>query len=311
LPVSRYGAAASGDSGASWSLLQVARDVLTSVRVNVRKLIPQLWEAHPTATSVGAAATSELGGGDGGGELGLLRLPIEVLIGLDTRLRATAGGPYAACQLRAASKALRCRLPPLGGVAAERIYLAELGTKLADEEASWVEKHEKAKWDHHRKAAKAAEVAHVAAEEETTEEEVAAEEEKAEEEKAAALAAARKLVDEADGVETVTLDPTAHAAAAAFVEAEQRRTAPVVAFNPWCRLVLETAQDYKTGMSFEAAAFAALYKLVEAKVVLVLSTAGAIAQNAKRLYVGENDVTLALNLTLASGGTLRSQLLAT
>ena len=61
-----------------------------------------------------------------------------------------------------------------------------------------------------------------AAEEEDSEEE-ATEEEKAEKEKEAALAAARKLVDEAEGIETVTLDPAAHAAAAAFVDAGTRR----------------------------------------------------------------------------------------
>ena len=68
------------------------------------------------------------------------------------------------------------------------------------------------------------------------------------------------------------------------------------AFLPWWRLVMEAAQDYKLNLKFEMAAFAALYKLVEAKVVRVLATAGAIAQNGRRLYIGEDDVTLALNL---------------
>ena len=76
------------------------------------------------------------------------------------------------------------------------------------------------------------------------------------------LEAARKLVDEAEGIETVTLDPAAHAAAAAFVDAEQRRAAPVIAYLPWARIVCEIAQDYKCDLTFEAAVFAAMYKLV-------------------------------------------------
>ena len=143
-----------------------------------------------------------------------------------------------------------------------------------------------------------------AAKEEDSDEE-ATEEEKAEKakekEKAAALAAARKLVDEAEGIETVTLDPAAHAAAAAFVDAEQRRAAPVIAYLPWARIVCEIAQDYKCDLTFEAAVFAAMYKLVEAKVVGVLAAAGAIAQNAGRMYVCENDVTLAKKLKLKPG----------
>ena len=103
------------------------------------------------------------------------------------------------------------------------------------------------------------------------------------------------------GIETVTLDPAAHAAAAAFVDAEQRRAAPVIAYLPWARIVCEIAQDYKCDLTYEAAVFAAMYKLVEAKVVGVLAAAGAIAQNAGRMYVCENDVTLAKKLKLKPG----------
>ena len=42
-------------------------------------------------------------------------------------------------------------------------------------------------------------------------------------------------------------------------------------------------------------------RLVEAKVVGVLAAAGAIAQNAGRMYVCENDVTLAKKLKLKPG----------
>ena len=118
-------------------------------------------------------------------------------------------------------------------------------------------------------------------EEESTEEEKAKKEK--EKEKAAALAAARKLVDEAEGIETVTLDPAAHAAAAAFVDAEQRRAAPVIAYLPWARIVCEIAQDYKCDLTYEAAVFAAMYKLVEAKVVGVLAAADVVAENAGRM----------------------------
>ena len=44
-----------------------------------------------------------------------------------------------------------------------------------------------------------------------------------------------------------------------------------------------------------------MYKLVEAKVVGVLAAAGAIAQNAGRMYVCEDDVTLAKKLKLKPG----------
>ena len=88
---------------------------------------------------------------------------------------------------------------------------------------------------------------------------------------------------------------------AAFVDAEQRRAAPVIAYLPWARIVCEIAQDYKCDLTYEAAVFAAMYKLVEAKVVGVLAAAGAIAQNAGRMYVCENDVTLAKKLKLKPG----------
>ena len=103
----------------------------------------------------------------------------------------------------------------------------------------------------------------------------------------------------------MTLDPAAHAAAAAFVDAEQRRAAPVIAYLPWARIVCEIAQDYKCDLTYEAAVFAAMYKLVEAKVVGVLAAAGAIAQNAGRMYVCEDDVTLAKKLKLKPGRRCR------
>ena len=82
---------------------------------------------------------------------------------------------------------------------------------------------------------------------------------------------------------------------------EQRRAAPVIAYLPWARIVCEVAQDYKCDLTYEAAVFAAMYKLVEAKIVGVLAAAGAIAQNAGRMYVCENDVTLAKKLSLKPG----------
>ena len=127
-------------------------------------------------------------------EIGLLRLPDELLAMVDAQLRASAGGPFAAVRLRGTCSALRRRLPPITGVAAERLHLAEaIGWKAA-EEAIWVVKHQKAKWEHHLKAEEAAAAAPAvapkltpaAAEEEVSEEE-GTEEEKA---KAAALAAA-------------------------------------------------------------------------------------------------------------------------
>ena len=75
----------------------------------------------------------------------------------------------------------------------------------------------------------------------------------------------------------------------------------MIAYLPWARIVCEIAQDYKCDLTYEAAVFAAMYKLVEAKVVGVLAAAGAIAQNAGRMYVCENDVTLAKKLKLKPG----------
>ena len=54
-------------------------------------------------------------------EPGLLRLPDELLAMVDAQLRASAGGPFAAVRLRGTCSALRRRLPPITGVAAERL----------------------------------------------------------------------------------------------------------------------------------------------------------------------------------------------
>ena len=63
-----------------------------------------------------------------------------------------------------------------------------------------------------------------------------------EKEKAASLAAARKLVDEAEGIETVTLDPAAHAAAAARHPTKTNRTpAPGAAEGWWWKPARHTA----------------------------------------------------------------------
>ena len=60
-------------------------------------------------------------------------------------LRASADGPFAAVRLRGTCSALRRRLPPVSGVAAERLYLAKQGAKQAADEAAWLAAHEKAK----------------------------------------------------------------------------------------------------------------------------------------------------------------------
>ena len=97
----------------------------------------------------------------------------------------------------------------------------------------------------------------------------------------------------------MTLDPAAHGWRCSSTPAAPRRAGDRL--PPWARIVCEIAQDYKCDLTYEAAVFAAMYKLVEAKVVGVLAAAGAIAQNAGRMYVCEDDVTLAKKLKLKPG----------